>query len=380
MANIVYLQGGGPTAVINTSFLGVLKAAKEEKANLFCSRYGLEGLISGKLEKIDLDKDYSFLKRRPGSFFGSARISLKKNPEYLPMILKTLKEEKVDLLLLNGGNDTMDSALRIHEACRKENLPVHVLGIPKTIDNDLYGTDRCPGFLSAAKCVIYNIHAILVDDLSYRKGRINVIEVMGRDNGSLAASTSLPLSDDILPDFIYVPEVPFNTKEAIQKAKRVFQEKGRCNIVVSEGIHDEEGKNIAAVGQKDNFGNVQLGGVSSYLSDLFRKEGIKTRGIELSIPQRAAFYLQSDYDLRDAFLCGKMAVKEGSSHSGLMIGIDKTADFSFSYHLADLETASGNAKPMSLSYVSKEKDFIDKSFREDYEELILSSPREGVGF
>ena len=207
MRRIVYLQGGGPTAVINESFLGVLSAARKEKSSLYVSRNGLMGLIENRLERIDLEKDFSFLTRFPGAYFGSARISLKKDPESLLAIVKTLKDNKVDALLLNGGNDTMDSAMRISKTVEGELPSCHVVGIPKTIDNDLVGTDRCPGFLSAAKYVAYNVSAILADDRSYKKGRINVIEVMGRDNGSLAASASLAFLDG-KPDFIFIPEIP----------------------------------------------------------------------------------------------------------------------------------------------------------------------------
>ena len=374
MRKLVYLQGGGPTAVINNSFLGVLNAARKENARLFCSRYGLEGLIDGRLEEIIKDKDYFFLDQYPGSYFGSARISLKKNPEHLSSILKTLKENKIDVLLLNGGNDTMDSADRIANAVKEEGLCCHVLGIPKTIDNDIQGTDRCPGFLSAAKYVINAISSIIVDDLSYRKGRINVIEVMGRDNGSLAASTSIELHPGIHPDFIYVPEVPFDLDAFLHKAEECYRNNGRCNVVVSEGIHDMEGKPIASFKQKDSFGNIQLGGVSSYLSSLFQKDGYKTRAIELSVPQRAAFYLKSDYDKRDAYLCGEMAVTESLLNSGFMIGIKKTDDLSFKHTLVPLSIASGKAVLLPPEYVSESGDSILPSFAKDYERLIFGTP------
>lgn len=371
MRKIVYLQGGGPTTVINASFLGVLRQAKEEESQLYVSRYGLEGLINDSLEAIDPDKDYGFLEHYPGSYFGSARISLKKNPEYLPKILDTLRKRNIDALLLNGGNDTMDSANRLSLACEEKHVPCHVLGIPKTIDNDLVGTDRCPGFLSAAKALIHMVSSILVDDLSYRKGRVNVIEVMGRDNGSLAASTSIPLFDGIVPDFIYVPEVAFNLDKAIEKAIHTYERKGHCNIVVSEGIHDKDGNPIASVGQKDSFGNVQLGGVSAFLAAKFSAKGIKNRAIELSIPQRAAFYLQSSYDVRDAESCGRKAVLESHGTTGRMIGIVATKDLSFDYRLVPLAEAAGKAVSMSLSYVNAEHDNILPAFGSDFRRLIL---------
>ena len=371
MRRIVYLQGGGPTAVINESFLGVLSAARKEKASLYVSRNGLMGLIENRLERIDLEKDFSFLTRFPGAYFGSARISLKKDPESLLAILKTLKENKADALLLNGGNDTMDSAMRISKAVEEELPSCHVVGIPKTIDNDLVGTDRCPGFLSAAKYVAYNVSAILADDRSYKKGRINVIEVMGRDNGSLAASASLAFLDG-KPDFIFIPEISFHLTSAIKKMEETYDAKGRCNVVVSEGIRDEKGHLVSSLKASDSFGNIQLGGVSSLLSSLVAKDGYKTRAIELSIPQRAAFYLKSEYDSRDAFLCGETATEESRRNSGVMIGIKGKKDSSFDYRIVPLVDVAGRTVPLNNRYFDAQKGILS-TFAEDFEKLILGN-------
>lgn len=367
MRRLVYFQGGGPTAVINCSFLGVLNKAREEKAQLFVSRYGLQGLIDGELLPIDLDKDYSFLQKRPGAYFGSARISLRKNPEYLEPILQTLEKYGIDAILPNGGNDTMDSALRLRKAL--DGKDVHVLAIPKTVDNDLVGTKRTPGFLSAAKYVALATSAILQDDTSYQKGRINVIETMGRDNGSLAASSLL--SPFLKPDLILVPEVPFSFEEMKGKALEIYARKGRCNIVLAEGIKDQEGNLYQAVKEKDSFGNPQLGGIASLFAQRFQKEGFKTRAIELSIPQRAAFFLQSKTDVLEATLCGEKAVLESRDKSGFMVGIN-SSDEDLQYHLEPLENVAGHLRSLDERYLDRKNLTIDDSFISDFEELVLS--------
>lgn len=367
MRRLVYFQGGGPTAVINSSFLGVLNKAREEKAQLFVSRHGLKGLIDGELLPIDLDKDYSFLQKRPGAYFGSARISLKKNPEYLSPILKTLERYQIDALLPNGGNDTMDSALRLKNALFETNI--HVLAIPKTVDNDLVGTARTPGFLSAAKYIALSTSAILQDDLSYEKGRINIIETMGRDNGSLAASSLL--SPFLKPDLILVPEVPFSFEEIKGKAQEIYARKARCNIVLAEGIKDEEGNLYQAVKEKDSFGNPQLGGIASLFARRFQEEGFKTRAIELSIPQRAAFFLQSKVDAHEAMLCGEKAVLESKDKSGFMIGID-SSDEDLHYHLEPLENVAGHLRSLDGKYLDRKSLTIKDSFLSDFEDLVLS--------
>lgn len=367
MRRVVYFQGGGPTAVINVSFLGVLDRARKEGLELFVSPFGLKGLIEGRLQKIDLDKDYSFLRERPGAYFGSARISLKKNPEFLLPIQKTLEENEIDALLPNGGNDTMDSALRL--ACALQGRRTKVVAIPKTVDNDLVGTVRTPGFLSAARYVALTTAAILQDDLSYEKGRVNVIETMGRDNGSLAASASLSPWEK--PDFILVPEVPFAFERLQEAVLSCYGKKGRCNVVLAEGIRDENGRLYTATEHRDSFGNPQLGGIAALFAERFRKAGCKTRAIELSIPQRAAFYLPSRQDQEDAFACGEAAARESKERSGFMIGIDSTTRGTFRYHLEPLSDVAGHLRSLDGRHLDPTRFQIQPSFAKEYGDLVF---------
>lgn len=366
---VLYFQAGGPTAVINESLRGVKDACKERGWEFYVSRYGLEGLIQDDIRRWD-ERDDTKLLSRPGSFLGSARISLKKNPEHLLSIFRTLKKNEMDLVLVNGGNDSMDTANRLHRHAIENNLPIHVMGIPKTIDDDLLGTSRTPGFLSAAKYVSLTVSSILLDSVVYRKGRINVIETMGRDNGSLTASASIA-HFEIAPDYIYVPEVDVSLKDLLEKAKACYAKKGYCNIVVSEGIHEKGGASILENMEKDAFGNRQLGGVSHTISSILANMGYKTRAIELSIPQRCAFYLTSDIDRRDAYECGKAAVLEGEKESGYMIGID--AGKSFSYHKTPLSFVAEGTCGLDPKYIAPSGDNITAEFEKDYRDLIFAS-------
>lgn len=372
MKKALYLQAGGPTAVINLSFLGLYDELKKHKDEfeLFVSTYGLSSLIEDKLKKIDTSTNFDFLKERNGAYFGSARISLKKNPEYLEKIEKTLLKRKITHLFLNGGNDTMDSASRLSSHFKKNNIDIKVIGIPKTIDNDLFGIDHTPGFASAAKFIYSSTLSIIIDDLSYKKGRINIIETMGRDNGSLAASSKLAKVFGYSPDYIYVPEAIFDIDKFIQKAKTTYEKKGHCNIVVAEGIKDKNNKLISSLETKDNFGNIQMGGLANYLTSLFPE--FKTRAIELSLLQRAAFYLRNKNDCKEAYNLGRYAFKEGLKNKiDIMVAIKKDSLGRFYLASTSLKEVNIGTKSLDIKYITKEKDNIGDNFIKDYKDLII---------
>lgn len=364
--NVCYFQSGGPTAVINASFLGLDQAFQAQKSpyKIFVSPYGITGLIQGKLTDVT-GKDYAKLTHRPGSFSGSLRKKLKEDDPLLGSMIATLAKYQIRYLFANGGNDSMDTCLKLSEAMRKSGLSCQVLGIPKTIDNDLLKTDHTPGYGSAAKYIANTVLAISLDDRTYEKGRINIVEVMGRDSGYLTASSLLASLKGQAPDFIYVPEVAFDLNKEIFKWEKTYETKGRCLVVVSEGIHDEQGKLISAVGTKDAFGNIQMGGVGSYLSSRVTKDGYKSRAIELSIPQRAASYLLSKRDVNEAMAVGKEALlKALAGEDGVMVTIDRVSNHPYrvKYGSALLSDVGGKAGSLPLRYINDDKDNIRKSF------------------
>ncbi len=379
--NVCYFQSGGPTPVINSSFYGLYKAFKNDQnhGKFYVSRYGVNGLLNGKLELIPSNRNFKDLLVTPGANFGSARVKLKDDASspLRQAILKTLEEYRIGYLFVNGGNDSMDSASLIDKRVKKANRDVKVIGIPKTIDNDLVYTDHCPGFGSAAKFVANSVITIGKDDLSYEKGRINIIETRGRDSGFIAASSVLAKKKEITPDFIFVPEVSFSINEFLSKTTSVFDKKGHCLVVVSEGIRDKGGNLIVSQKSKDSFGNIQVGGVADYLSSLIAQKGYKTRGIELSLLNRAGTFVPSLTDIKEASSCGEKAylfAKRG--RSGVMVNRERadSSSYKIGFSSVPLEKVANKEKKLPLSYLTKNKDNIKDSYR-DYVSPLIKGER-----
>ncbi|MBS7383797.1 MAG: diphosphate--fructose-6-phosphate 1-phosphotransferase, partial [Bacilli bacterium] len=303
--NCLYLQSGGPSAVINSTFQGLRDAyQKNREGKLFVSPYGISGLINEELlDKSDDTEDYSFL---PGAHFGSLRKMLPEEVD-APIgkeIIEKLKKYEISHLFLNGGNDSMDTAYKIQRYFDYYGYQGTVLGLPKTIDNDLFGTDHTPGYGTAAKFVANATLAIYDDEYTYRKGKIILIETMGRDSGYVAASAKLCALRGKDPDYIYVPEVPFDIFSFLDKAIKTYQEKGHCIIVLSEGIRNQEGKLISDSQKDDAFGNRIVGGVSNYLTSLLLEKGYPARNIIFNTLNRSSSFLPSLTDINEARMVG----------------------------------------------------------------------------
>ena len=367
--NILYFQSGGPTSVINASFLGLAEAYK--KANLgghvYVSRYGVSGLLENKLEEIDLDNlpDITY---RPGSYFGSLRLRLDEDLDgpQAKAIINTLKQYNIGYVFPNGGNDSMDTAMKLCSYIKHSGLDIKVMGIPKTIDNDLYGCDHTPGFGTAAKYVVNATIAIAMDDLTYKQGRVNIIETMGRDSGFLAASSKLASLKGLGPDYIYVPEVPFNIKGFLDKAKKTYKEKGRCLIIVSEGIRDKDGNLVASSSAyEDEFQHQQVGGVSSYLSALLEKEGIKSRAIELSVLNRASSFLPSLTDIKEAKEVAAYALGEalkGKTASMACIKRKEGNEYQVEYTTLPIEEIANKVVYLPRHFINEAGDNITNAY------------------
>lgn len=369
--NRCYFQSGGPTQVINSTFVGLYSefSGDPNHGKLYVSRYGVNGLIKGKLENIlpGKDKEYRHLLSTPGAEFGSARIKLSNDFDspVRQAIAKNLAKYKIGYLFVNGGNDSRESAALIQERVKAKNRNVHVIGLPKTIDNDLYGTDHCPGYGSAAKYVANSVIAIAKDDLSYEKGRINIVETRGRDSGFLAASAILAKKKGLAPDFIYVPETHFDIQAFLDKAISCYEKKKHCLIVVSEGIRNKDNELIVSQKQKDSFGNIQIGGVANYLASLVAEKGFKTRGIELSLLNRASTFLPSLQDIQESGACGGNAYHRAlEGLSGVMVTIQRSPSLPYNSGIdaVPLSEVIGKIKQLPLSYITESKDNIKDSF------------------
>ena len=366
--NICYLQSGGPTSVINASFLGLLQAKKEllNDSKLYVSHFGVTGLLNGHLEEV-IEAKLPNLNVRPGAYFGSLRKKLPESNDSseAKKIVSTLKKYNIRYLLLNGGNDSMDSVKKISDYLKHSDYACQVAGIPKTIDNDLAVSDHTPGYGSSAKFIANATLAIAIDDQSYEKGRINVIETMGRDCGYLAASSYLSSLKGYAPDFIYVPEVLFDVILAKKKAEEKYMKTGHCLVVVSEGIRDKDNNFVAANKQSDAFGHTQMGGVASYLASLFMDDGYKTRAIEISLMQRAGSFVSSKTDIDEAKQVGYQALKEMTlGKSGFMVIIKRVSDkpYQVRYDTCPVEKIADIAVPLKKEYISSSLDNITPAF------------------
>lgn len=370
--NLLYAQSGGPTSVINSSAYGVFKAAFESDhiGQVFAGLNGIQGIEEDHLVPISQSmlRSYSLLLQTPGAAFGSCRKMLKpfeEDESEYRLILEEFKKRNIKYFLYNGGNDSMDTVKKLSQYFAKIGFDCYVIGIPKTIDNDLAQTDHTPGYGSAAKYIATVFSEIAYDASAYEKGRVNVIEIMGRDTGWLTASAALARLNGYGPDLIYVPEVPFSRERFISEVKNVYHLKNRCMVAVSEGIKDSEGKFISDETSLDAFGHKQLGGISSYLASLASQAGLPTRGIELSLAQRSAAHLASLTDIQEAQAAGEEAVKDVTSGlTGFMVNFLRQSikPYKISLGLAPIDKVASIVKLVPLEFLEPAESDVSEEF------------------
>ncbi|MGM9858691.1 MAG: diphosphate--fructose-6-phosphate 1-phosphotransferase [Bacilli bacterium] len=380
--NAIYGQSGGPTSIINSSLYGVIKECKKHKRKidqLFIMKNGIDGLISNQIINANKlsRKNINLLKFTPSAFCGSVRKKLDEpslnNKDYLK-IISTLKENNIRYIFLNGGNDSMDTALKLSKFFELIDYKCIVVGIPKTIDNDLLYTDHTPGFGSAAKFIVNTMQCLTYDNDCYNNGRVNIVEIMGRDTGWLTASSILASKNNCAPDLIYVPEVDFSIEKFLNDVKKIYKKKKRVLVAVSEGIHDKEGNLILQNSTSDVFHHAQLGGVAYYLTQIIQNElHIPTRAIELSILQRSFAPLISKVDQIEAINCGREAVKLALLNKTCkMITMVRanTKKYKIKYYYQDILEIANNIKYLDKKYINSKNNNINSSFLNYIEPLI----------
>ena len=327
-------QSGGPTSVINASAYGVIRTALDSDCitAVYGAEHGIKGVLADRLFDMSKEdaRELELLKYTPSSALGSCRYKIA-DPDVddtdYKRILEVFKKHDVRYFFYNGGNDSMDTCNKISKYMQKVGYECRVMGVPKTIDNDLFGTDHCPGYASAAKYIATSIMEVYQDAHVYDTGMIVVVEIMGRHAGWLTAASALAGEYGAGPDLIYLPETDFSMPDFIEDVKRVYQEKGNCIVAVSEGIHYEDGGFVseAKVAANDGFGHAQLGGLATILSQVLKEEtGAKVRGIELNLLQRCAAHLASETDIEESYMAGKVAVENAvNGINGRMIGFER---------------------------------------------------------
>ena len=368
-------QSGGPSAVINASAYGVIKTALDSEyiTKVYGANHGIKGVLDDRLMIMDEEdpKELEKLLYSPSSALGSCRYKIA-DPDVddtdFKRILEIFKKYNVRYFFYNGGNDSMDTCNKISRYCAKVGYECRVIGVPKTIDNDLYGTDHCPGFASAAKYIATSFMEVSRDCHVYDVGMITIIECMGRHAGWLTAAASLANLKGDGPDLVYLPEVDFDMDRFLADVKRVYAEKKNCLVAVSEGVHYADGSFVseAKTSGTDGFGHAQLGGLAARLAAVVKAAtGAKVRGIELSLLQRCASHCASATDIEESFNSGKIAVESAlAGVTDKMVGFkcDRKGGYKCNYVLFDLGDVANAEQKVPLSWINEEHNGVTQDF------------------
>lgn len=331
--NLMYGQSGGPSPVINASAYGVIREALDNSEiieNILLLRHGISGVLEENFVNVnDIKSDIEFLKYTPASALGSVRFKLASHLENIDVyekMLEVFKKNNVRFFIYNGGNDSMDTCVKLSEYLKTVDYEMYVIGVPKTVDNDLPLTDHTPGFGSAAKFIINTLMQVKLDSNVYQHGKVTIVEIMGRHAGWLTAAAHVATKEGNGPDLVYIPENVFNMKDFLKEVKKVYTKTHNCLIAVSEGVKDSEGNFIGALSATvDAFGHKQLGGVATHLGNVIESElGISTRSIELSTVQRSGSMCRSESDVNEAIEVGRHAIRFAlNGENAKMVGIKR---------------------------------------------------------
>ena len=368
-------QSGGPSAVINASAYGVIKTALESECitKVYGAHHGIVGILNDQLMVMDEEdpKELERLLHTPSSALGSCRYKIA-DPEAddtdYKRILEIFQKYNIRYFFYNGGNDSMDTCNKVNRYMQKVGYECRVIGVPKTIDNDLFGTDHCPGFASAAKYIATSFMEVSRDSKVYDKGMITIVECMGRHAGWLTAAAVLASEKGDGPDLIYLPEVDFSMEDFLDDVIRVYNGQGSCLVAVSEGIHYADGTFVseAQTSGTDGFGHAQLGGLAARLAGIVKAAtGAKVRGIELSLLQRCAAHCASKTDVEEAFNSGKVAVESAvAGETGKMVGFrcERKNGYVCHYEMFDLEKVANYEKKVPLEWITSDNAFVTSAF------------------
>lgn len=385
--NAIIGQFGGPTSVINSSLCGLIQEGlKSEKIeSILGMRYGIIGFM--KDEIVDLGKEdhrvIETLRQTPSSALGSCRYILKQ--EDFPLIITQLKKYNIRYFFLIGGNGSMETIRQIEQYCKKNNYELKGIGIPKTVDNDLCGTDHAPGFASAARYVCLSVQQAgrLARDMQ-SVDKYVILQTVGRDTGWLAASASLAKkSESDAPHLIYMPERPLSKERFIVDVKGCIQKYGWVSIICGEGILWEDKSFVASLQVQDEFSDIEFGAMGGGSAALnlhkiinqetkYRGEFQITESLSMCAIDRA-----SKVDLEEAYACGVKAIKlaeEGAS--GIMVSIHRVSSFPYKVKLktVSLDEVAVNIKPMDDKYINAQGNFVTDEYIKYIRPLVGKLP------
>ena len=387
-------QSGGPTSVINASAYGVIDTALKNPniTKVYGAEHGIKGVLNDRLFDMGEEDpaELELMKYTPSSALGSCRYKMA-DPDVddtdYKRILEIFKKYDVRYFFYNGGNDSMDTCNKISKFMQKSGYECRVMGIPKTIDNDLFGTDHCPGFASAAKYIATSCMEVSKDATVYDNSQITVVEIMGRHAGWLAASAALASYFGAGPDLIYLPEVDFDMERFFADVEKVYNAKKKVLIAVSEGIHYADGRFVseAEVSATDGFGHAQLGGLAVKLADALKaRTGAKVRGIELSLLQRCGSHLASKTDVDEAEMAGRVAVESATAgETDKMVAFERVmvdGQYTCKPVLLPLSSVANFEKKVPLEWINEEGNNIKKEFIDYALPLIQGEPERATEF
>ena len=368
-------QSGGPTAVINASAQGVIQTALKADCitRVLGAAHGIKGVLEDKLYDMSQEDpaELDLLQYTPSSALGSCRYKLA-DPDVddtdYKRILEIFEKYNVRYFFYNGGNDSMDTCNKISKYMQKVGYECRIMGVPKTIDNDLNGTDHCPGFASAAKYIATSCAEVWQDAHVYDTGMITIIEIMGRHAGWLAGSAALASLTGCGPDLVYLPETDFDMDKFLSDVKAVYDKTGKCMVAVSEGIHYADGRFVseAETSATDGFGHAQLGGLAVKLADIIKnKTGAKVRGIELSLLQRCGSHLASKTDVKEAWQAGAAAVNaavEGVTDKMVAFKCTREGGYTCETTLEPLDIVANFEKKVPREWINEAGNGVKQEF------------------
>ena len=392
MGNVIIGQSGGPTAVINSSLAGAIKAAKTAGIpKVYGMHHGIEGFLKGDL--IDMDdyllemSDLSLLKRTPAAFLGTCRYKLpdiEGHEDVYESMFRIMEEKDIEYFLYNGGNDSMDTIMKMSTYAAQTGKRQKFMGIPKTVDNDLPVTDHTPGYGSAAKFIATMMKEVICDNESYgaSEPRICIAEIMGRNAGWLTAASALSRdAEGSGPDLIYLPEVDFDEAAFLAKLGEVMKVKKSIVVAVSEGIHFQNGLMVCEVGSEhafvDAFGHKQLSGCGRVLQKMIAREyDLNARVMEFSIMQRSATHLASRVDIDEAFEVGYTACRaalNGETGKMITIHVQQREPYIVTYEATDIREIANLEKKMPLDWITPDGTYVTEDFLNYARPLIIGS-------
>lgn len=379
---LLYAQSGGVTAVINATACAVIETARAAKVPVLAARNGIIGALREEL--IDTSKEsraaIAALRHTPGGAFGSCRYKLKslaENRAHYERLIDVFRAHHIRGFLYNGGNDSADTALKISEISAELGFPINVIGVPKTVDNDLAVTDTCPGFGSVAKYTAVSVAeaSLDVESMCESSTKVFIIEVMGRHAGWIAAAGGLAARKaGEPPHLILFPEIAFDETTFLVRVKATVERVGYCTVVASEGIKNRDGGFLAEMGTRDSFGHTQLGGVAPFLANLVKQHlGYKYHWALPDYLQRSARHLASKTDAEQAYAVGKAAVEYAlAGRNSVMPVIVRTSDAPYRWKIeaAALSKIANAEKKLPKGYISRDGYGITAAARQYLEPLI----------